>query len=384
MFTFLLLRVRTLRARRALYVIGASSAMLAPSCVDLNTGPASVVGFPVITTQPTNKTVTLGDPATLSVTATGDSLSYQWYKGTALIVGATTPTYTIASTVASDAGTYQVTVANSAATIASDTVDLVVIIPQVIVGYKLVGGSASSTNQNYGSTTADESAVSVSSGGTLTLVNAAISKSGNATSLSASSQTGANAALRVESGSVVTMVGGKVTTDSAGATGVFATQGSNIELHHSAIATTGVSSYAAAATVGGTILLDRTPMRAQSDTLIKASGSSVVTFTTEADSLVGALIADASSTITGTLQNGATLSGAVQGVALSIDATSAWNVRGASTLTTLTLPGGITGTSITNIIGNGFTVSYLANSPGNAALGGKTYTLAGGGQLVPR
>jgi hypothetical protein len=384
MFTNLLLRVRKDGACRALRVLGASAVLLSASCLDLNTGPSTVVGFPVITTQPTSHTVALGDPATFSITATGDSLSYQWYKGTTPIAGANGSTFTIASTVVSDAGTYQVYVANAAATIVSDTVSLVVVVPQVIIGYKLVGGTASATNQGYGSVTADESAVTVSGGGNLTLINATITKSGNASSLANSSQTGANAAVRVESGGVVTMVGSTVKTDSAGATGVFATQGSNVELHRSAVATTGASAYGVAATLGSTILLDQTSIRARSDTAIRATGSSVVSLTVVADSLVGSLVADASSTISGTLQNGATLSGAVQGAGLTIDATSTWNVRGASAVMTLSLPGGISGTSITNIIGNGFTVSYLASLPGNAALGGKTYVLAGGGQLVPR
>lgn len=379
------LRVRRYAAGRALRVFIVPSALLAASCVDLNTGPSSVIGFPVITTQPTSHTVALGDPASFSVTATGDSLSYQWYKGATAITGATAPTVTIASTVASDGGLYQVIIANSAATIASDTVSLVVVVPQFIVAYKLVGGTASSTNQGYASTTADESAVSVSSSGNLTLINSTINKSGNATSPAASSQTGANAAVRVESGGKATLVGSKVAADSAGATGLFATgQGSSIEAYHSAIVTTGASSYGVAATLGGSILLDRTAIRASSDTLMRASGSSVITFTAEADSLVGSLVADASSTINGTLVNGATLSGAVQGAALSIDSTSKWNVRGASTLTTLSIPGGISGSSIANIVGNGFTVTYSASNPGNAALGGKTYDLVGGGLLVPR
>lgn len=38
---------------------------------------------PAITAQPASSTVNAGSPATLSVTATGDSLQYQWYQGTA-------------------------------------------------------------------------------------------------------------------------------------------------------------------------------------------------------------------------------------------------------------------------------------------------------------
>jgi Immunoglobulin domain len=359
--------------------------MASTACVDLNTGNTNVRGFPVITTQPKVDTVTLGAPATFSVAATGDSLTYQWYKGSSLITGATSTTFTIASTVASDAGVYQVIVTNPVASIGSDSVSLVVMIPQSIVGFHQVGGTASSTNQGYTSATPDESAVYVSGGGDLTLINARITKAGNATSVSASSQTGANAGVRVDGGSKLTFVDGSVSTDSAGATALFATgTGSIIEAFHNALITTGASSDGVAARLGATIHLENTSIRAGSGILIRATGSSSVTFLANADSLVGDLLADASSTVTATLQNGATLTGVVQGAAVSMDSTSKWNVTGASALTTLSDPAGISGLSITNIVGNGFTVTYLANLPANAVLGGKTYSLTGGGSLVPK
>lgn len=69
------------------------------------------------------------------------------------------------------------------------------------------------------------------------------------------------------------------------------------------------------------------------------------------------------------------------GAALTLDSTSWWTVTADSTLTTLT-GAVISGSTITNITGNGHTVYYDKST--NTALGGKTYTLAGGGQLVPR
>ena len=350
------------------------------ACVDLNSGPQSNVKIPAITTQPTAQTAVLGSPATFSVVATGDSLTYQWFKSAALISGATSPTYTIPATVLGDAALYQVVVSNAAASIASDTVRLTVTVPVSLVGYRLVGGTAASTNQGYSSTTSDQAAVFVSSGGDLTAVNPTITKSGNA---SAATST-ANAAVQAESGGHVAITGGSIATDSAGATALSATQGASIEMYHAAITTTGKSAYGILATVGGTVRVENTPIRVQSDTIARASGASTVTLLINADTLSGALVADASSTINATLQGGAKLTGAVQGAALTVDASSSWVVTSNSALTTLTLPGGITGTSIANIIGNGFTVTYSASNPGNAALGGATYTLAGGGQLVPR
>jgi hypothetical protein len=356
------------------------SILLSTACVDLNSAPQSTVSIPTITTQPTAQTVILGAPATFSVVATGDSLTYQWYKSAALISGATSTTYTIPATVVGDGAVYQVLVTNPTASISSDTVRLTVVVPVSIVGYRLIGGTASATNQGYSSTTGDQAAVFVASGGDLTLVNATIAKSGNTTTPS----TGANAAVHAESAGHVLMTGGSIATDSAGATALSATQGASIEMYRGTISTTGASAYGILAAVGGTVRVERTPIRVLSDTIARASGASTVSLLIDADTLSGALVADASSTIGATLQNGAKLTGMVQGAALSIDASSSWVVKSNSALTTLTFPGGITGSSITNIIGNGFTVTYSANLPGNAALGGATYTLVGGGQLVPR
>lgn len=59
-------------------------------------------------------------------------------------------------------------------------------------------------------------------------------------------------------------------------------------------------------------------------------------------------------------------------------------MAGDSSLTTLSDAAGISGSTITNIVGNGHTVTYQSSLSGNSSLGGKTYTLSGGGQLVPR
>jgi Ig-like domain-containing protein/immunoglobulin I-set domain protein len=60
---------------------------------------------PLIVTQPANQTVTVGQTATFSVTATGAAtLTYQWYKGGVAIGGATSSTYTTPATVSGDSG----------------------------------------------------------------------------------------------------------------------------------------------------------------------------------------------------------------------------------------------------------------------------------------
>jgi glucose/arabinose dehydrogenase/regulation of enolase protein 1 (concanavalin A-like superfamily) len=82
---------------------------------------------PAITDQPDNVTVNAGQPATFQVSATGTPpLSYQWRKGATNIGGATSATYTIASTQTSDAGSYQVVVSNSAGSVTSSVATLTV------------------------------------------------------------------------------------------------------------------------------------------------------------------------------------------------------------------------------------------------------------------
>lgn len=88
---------------------------------------------PAIATQPTNKGALLGDTITLTVVATGSApLGYQWRKqsGTDFVdltdggsvSGATTDALTLTNVGATDAGTYQVHVSNTAGTVDSDAV----------------------------------------------------------------------------------------------------------------------------------------------------------------------------------------------------------------------------------------------------------------------
>jgi hypothetical protein len=114
-----------------------------------------------------------------------------------------------------------------------------------------------------------------------------------------------------------------------------------------------------------------------------------VTFRASDTALTGNVIVDAISTAAISLTAGSTLTGAInaadtgESVSLSLDSTSTWTVTGTSYLTTLSDTSGISGTTITNIIGGGYTVYYVSAS--NTALGGLTYTLAGsaGGYLKP-
>ena len=87
---------------------------------------------PAITSQPASLTVTPGQSAVFSVSATGDpTLTYQWRKDGAPINGAVGSTYTIPSTVSGDAGTYTVVVTNPVTSVSSSGAILTVTSSQV-------------------------------------------------------------------------------------------------------------------------------------------------------------------------------------------------------------------------------------------------------------
>src|SRR5579859_372184 len=86
---------------------------------------------PSVTTQPVNQSVTAGQAATFSVTASGTApLSYQWKKNGTAISGATSSSYSTPATSATDSGShFTVTVSNSAGTATSNAATLTVSVP---------------------------------------------------------------------------------------------------------------------------------------------------------------------------------------------------------------------------------------------------------------
>ena len=79
-----------------------------------------IVALPGIVEQPLAVSVTLGRPFFLRVrTALGAAQSFQWFKGTTAIPGATGAEYSVASAQVADAGSYFVAVTNLAGTVKS-------------------------------------------------------------------------------------------------------------------------------------------------------------------------------------------------------------------------------------------------------------------------
>src|SRR5438105_873363 len=89
---------------------------------------SAVLVAPTITTQPASQTVSTGQRATFTVTATGTApLSYQWQKNGTVIGGATAASYTTPATTASDTGDqFTVVVSNAAGSVTSSAAALTV------------------------------------------------------------------------------------------------------------------------------------------------------------------------------------------------------------------------------------------------------------------
>ncbi len=89
---------------------------------------------PVISSQPASQTISVGQTATFSVTASGSgTLTYQWKKGGAGISGATSASYTTPAATASDNGaSFTVTVTGTSGNVTSNAATLTVNGPPAI------------------------------------------------------------------------------------------------------------------------------------------------------------------------------------------------------------------------------------------------------------
>ena len=91
----------------------------------------------------------------------------------------------------------------------------------VYAGATEITSAATQSGQTYTSTTADESALLISTADAVTINDATVTKSGDSDGGDNCNFYGQNAALLVKDGSVTTISGGSVTSDASGANGVF-------------------------------------------------------------------------------------------------------------------------------------------------------------------
>lgn len=81
---------------------------------------------PRITQQPQGGGYRTGQSLSVSVTATGPNLRYQWYKDDTKVEGATQAIYTLSSVTTTDSGRYFVTVTNQRGTVTSNNASITV------------------------------------------------------------------------------------------------------------------------------------------------------------------------------------------------------------------------------------------------------------------
>lgn len=139
--------VRLVPVGEKLYVVGTVAAAGDPLPTIYRI--ADIGNPPVITVAPAATTAMGGTPASLHVTvASSLPVTYQWYKGTTAIPGATAATLTFNLPQLADAGGYHVVVGNSAGTIRSAEVQLTVHQPPVItrapIAQTIVAGQSAS------------------------------------------------------------------------------------------------------------------------------------------------------------------------------------------------------------------------------------------------
>jgi hypothetical protein len=248
------------------------------------------------------------------------------------------------------------------------------------------GGTISVTGGTY--TTSGGNSPGLYSTGTLVASNATF----NATGAEAAVVEGANSVKVVN----CTLTGAKnrgvmiyqsFSGDAQGSTGTYTGSGGSLT------ATAGPLFFVTNAT--GVINLTGVRLSVTSGVLLDASannwgtsgsngGNAMVNANGQA--LTGSVTVDKISTATLKLTNASTFTGAIdtagtaKSVTLGLDGTSTWMVTANSHVTTLT-GAVLSGSTVTNITGNGHTVYYSKSA--NSSLGGKTYALTGGGTLTP-
>lgn len=192
----------------------------------------STASAPTITTQPASVSVAAGGTASFSVTASGTApLAYQWRKAGTAIAGATSATVSLSAVSASDAGSYDVVVSNTAGSVTSSAATLTVttasgavaptITTQPLSQSVAVGSSVSLTVAASGTAplsyqwSKDGAAIANATAATYTVASATTASAGSYTVLisnAAGSVTSSPATLTVTTASGSSALSAAVTT----------------------------------------------------------------------------------------------------------------------------------------------------------------------------
>ena len=123
-------------------------------CTSATSATATVVvnKLPIIMAQnvlPTTGIVCEAQPFTLSVTSIGSNLTYQWFKGTTPIAGATSATFTISAAIVSDSGTYKCIVSGSCTPAVTSVSQTIVVNPAPQFTTQPTATTTICANQNF-------------------------------------------------------------------------------------------------------------------------------------------------------------------------------------------------------------------------------------------
>ncbi|MFN7931745.1 MAG: pectinesterase family protein [Bryobacteraceae bacterium] len=108
-------------------VVSNEGGSVASDRVTLNVVNGPVGAPPAITVQPRDTTATVGLPVSLSVTASGAGLTYQWFRDGVLVDGATSAGLQFSNVQIADAGLYTVLVSNANGSVSSNAARLTVV-----------------------------------------------------------------------------------------------------------------------------------------------------------------------------------------------------------------------------------------------------------------
>ena len=189
----------------------------------------------------------------------------------------------------------------------------------------------------------------------------------NTISLGTTSLTGATHGIRVM----------KTATGTVASTATIGLSGGSITAHGGdGIYVDGTNSETLVATFQNGVTIT-----ASTGNIMNVVNSGVAACNTSGVNLVGNFVAEALSTLDLSMTTSSTFNGTLTNVGLTLDGTCTWTVAANST-TTVLVGAIISGTTITNITGNGHTVYYSKALSSNSYLGGLSYTLVGGGTLI--
>lgn len=403
--------------RRAPAALLLPFAALAAACAKgdgavVPTQPITTIA-PSFTTQPTSLIATLGTSARLVAIPSGSTpLTVQWYHNGAAISGATGDTLKIATVAPTDSGRYFATGTNSAGVDTSNVATITVVTAVSSTALRQIGGAGTSSGRAYRSDSTNESAMLFLSGAVFLAFEPAVVKNGNTSSLIASRDVGTNAAVRAASGSRLYVTAGIIASSASGAAAAYASgSGSRVALTGGLTNTHGGASPLFGASDGGDVSVSGGIHKADSSdaivvgapsaapqpvtiaisggatittgtgVLLRVTAGAAATLTLKDQVITGSAIASTPGSVV-TLMRTQWIGGAT-GIGVSLDSTSVWTVTGNSAVTTLAGANVASG-FVSNIVGNGFSVTYDATAAANAALAGRSWPLSGGGTLSPR